>query len=1130
MKPASRLRWLALVLILSAAILSGIYWCRLYLGNEKLRTDTIEQASQRVSQLAKLQAHHMEALLLALDLSLQQFRDALQAGNQPGAELIARNILAVFPKDAIVHLSRIDVRGYFEYSTVHLAKPIYVGDRDYFGFHGRNKGKDHLFINKPIFSRSAGKWVTLVTRPIFKQNRFDGAAFISLSPEYFSSMLAKLGMGSNDVSSLLYSDGAYMARSQGIHEVFGKSVRPDRPFLSPESPVAGIYRSISSHDNVERIYAWHKVEGYSLVAVIGLEEKTVLAPVEQAIDLSYKQSAIATTLLLALIAAISYLLMRASRQQKALENSRAMLRSTLESTQDGILVVDSNGAVVDANYRFYELLRIPDELAVLGRGEGGDAQIISQRADHDGALHEINELYRTDEEHSSILNFKDGRVFDRYTRTFYQDQRRVRVWSFRDITASKRSEIALLESEAKYREVVETTDELITRVNTEGRLTFVNHMSSLYFGLPPEQCTGLPAFSFVHPDDLQTTQDAFAHWLSTDKLSLNFENRQLSRSGNISRMQWSIIPDRDPQGKIIGFSGFARDVTERKQAENKLQLAANVFTHAREGIMITDPDGTLIEVNDTFTHITGYSRDAVLGLNPKILKSGHHAPGFYFDMWRAIIENGYWSGEIWNRHKDGNLYAELLTISVVRDDAGKTQNYVGLFTDITEMKRHEEQLQYIAHYDALTGLPNRVLFADRLQQAMALSVLSGEALAVAYLDLDGFKAANDVYGHHIGDELLVAVSQRMQTVLRGVDTLSRIGGDEFVIVLTGLEHANSCDQVLARLLKAVSDPVSLGDIVIQVSASIGVTLYPQDGADADQLLRHADQAMYLAKQAGKNRYHFFDVGEAAALRTQRESLERIRQALDQHEFVLHYQPKVNLKTGKMVGAEALIRWQHPERGLLLPTQFLPVIENHPISDELGEWVIDTALAQIAQWRTARLDTVVSVNLGAHQLECNDFIQRLTALLAGHPDVQPHCLELEILETSTLGDMTQVFHTMQACRKIGVRFALDDFGTGYSSLTYLKNLPVDVLKIDHSFVRDMLDDTDDLSIVKGVIGLAAAFHRVVVAEGVETMAHAEMLLSLGCELAQGHGIAYPMPAAELPGWARNWQPEPADLYN
>lgn len=620
----------------------------------------------------------------------------------------------------------------------------------------------------------------------------------------------------------------------------------------------------------------------------------------------------------------------------------------------------------------------------------------------------------------------------------------------------------------------------------------------------------------------------------------------IARRANIASC-WS-QPIYSAQGQILGtfalYNTEARNPTdyelglidsearltslaiEQSRAESRLQMAASVFTHAREGILITDTQGNIIEANQLFTDITGYNRAEVIGKNPSLLQSGMHDQEFYSALWRSLNETGNWHGEIWNRRKNGELYAAMMTISAVQDIHGITQNYVNLFTDITPIKEHQRQLEYIAHYDALTGLPNRVLLADRLKQAMARSHRTQRSLAVLYLDLDGFKAVNDQHGHDTGDQLLMNIAHRLKEVLREGDTLARIGGDEFVAVMVDLEKPGDYEAVLNRLLIVAAEPVTINQQLLRVSASIGATLYPQDIADADQLLRHADQAMYIAKQAGKNCFHLFDVAKDIAVKTQRESIEHIRTALDRNEFVLYYQPKVNMRTGNIIGAEALVRWQHPERGILSPALFLPVIEDHPLSIELGDWVINEALRQIAQWQTLGLQMPVSVNIGALQLQRTEFVTQLAAQLAAHPQVPPENLQLEIVETSALEDIAEVADIMRRCRDLGVSFAVDDFGTGYSSLTYLKRLPAELLKIDQTFIRDMLDDPDDLAIVKGVIGLANAFHRKVIAEGVETIAHGELLIPLGCELAQGYGIARPMPAADLPGWAANWKPAPA----
>lgn len=632
---------------------------------------------------------------------------------------------------------------------------------------------------------------------------------------------------------------------------------------------------------------------------------------------------------------------------------------------------------------------------------------------------------------------------------------------------------------------------------------------------------------FVHPLDRKKAWQSINDVLEGRSKSHSLEYRMLTKDGGFKWVHdQAKVMKRDVNDKPLRMSGTYSDVTSRKEAEEKLKLAASVFTHARECITITDTQGIIIDVNDTFTAVTGYSREEAVGRNPRFLKSGKQSPEFYSDMWQELVEEGHWYGEIWNRRKNGEFYAEMKAISAVVDEQDVTTHYVALGNDITLIKEHQDKLEHIAHFDALTNLPNRSLLADRLNQAMAQCNRHKQSLAVVFLDLDGFKEVNDTYGHDVGDELLIALSIRMKEALREGDTLSRFGGDELVAVLADLTKVEECEPVLERLLLAASAPVTFGHVVINVSASIGFTLYPQDHVDADQLIRHADQAMYVAKESGKNRFHLFDTVKDGAVKVQHESLEGIRKALDNNEFVLHYQPKVNMRTGRVIGVEALIRWQHPERGLLNPIEFLPVIENNLMSIELGEWVIDNALKQIGQWNTTGLELPlnISVNIAALQLQQPDFPLKLDSLLAEHPDVEPNCLALEVLETSAIDDLHHVSIIMKNCIALGVQFALDDFGTGYSSLTYLRRLPATLIKIDQSFVRDMLCDVDDLAIVEGVIGLAKLFKRDVIAEGVETTEHGTALLEMGCELAQGYGIARPMPASEIPKWINDWKPD------
>jgi len=577
---------------------------------------------------------------------------------------------------------------------------------------------------------------------------------------------------------------------------------------------------------------------------------------------------------------------------------------------------------------------------------------------------------------------------------------------------------------------------------------------------------------------------------------------------------------------------------------SELRLAG-VIESAMDAIISVDAGQRIVLFNTAAERMFGYAAAAIMGqgleqLLPLEFRARHHghidtfavtgisarAMG-QFGQLNALRANGEEfpiEASISKTLVDGQL---LFTV-ILRDVTEGKLARMALETANRDLERSNAALQHVAHYDALTGLPNRVLLGERLTQAMARCQSQGQGplLAVAFLDVDAFKPINDAHGHEVGDALLVAVAQRLKAALREGDWLARIGGDEFVAVLQGLHQAQDCEPLLAELLSAVASPVTLAGAPMQVTASIGVTLYPADGEDADRLIRHADQAMYLAKQAGRNCYQRFNSAQASADQTLREGLSRVRKALHQHELVLHYQPKVNMRSGEVTGAEALIRWQHPERGLLPPGAFLPIIENDALSVTVGEWVIAGALAQMAAWRAAGLQLEVSVNVGSLQLQQPGFVASLAALLARHPELPRRCLEIEILETSALQDIAQVSDVMQSCQALGVRFALDDFGTGYSSLAYLKRLPAQQIKIDQTFVRDMLVDEEDLAIVKGVIGLAQAFGREVIAEGVETVAHGTLLLGLGCELAQGYGIARPMPAQELPAWVARWLPDAA----
>jgi len=585
----------------------------------------------------------------------------------------------------------------------------------------------------------------------------------------------------------------------------------------------------------------------------------------------------------------------------------------------------------------------------------------------------------------------------------------------------------------------------------------------------------------------------------------------------VARLRINNILDRD---------SMRRELVIKEQEQ---RLAASVFNHSHDGIIISNSDNQIIDVNTSFTRITGYQPTDILNKNPRFLQSGKQDKEFYQRMWNHLLKHNHWTGEFWNKHKDGHFFAVQTSISVIRNSLGGIDHFVAVFSDITLRKTHEQALKRIAYFDELTGLPNRTLLSDRMSQGIAQTQRSGKTMAVCFLDLDGFKQVNDTFGHEMGDKLLIEVTKRISSCLRKIDTLSRIGGDEFVLLLLDLNNENEFINSVERILDIVQQTFLIDNSTINISASLGVTLFPQNDNDADTLLRHADQAMYMAKQKGKNQYCLFDPHLNQQAFQHEQEINRIKQALTDNEFFLYYQPKVNLKNGQVLGFEALIRWQHPQKGLLLPADFLPIIENTDCMLEVSNWVIATALKQLNQWQQEDIKLTISINIAPCHLIQQDFVSQLQQHLAHYPNVSPEYLELEVLETAALDDVIRVSGIMKACVKLGVNFSLDDFGTGYSSLTYLRNLPARTLKIDQTFIRDMLVDPEDMAIVVGTIGLAKAFHREVIAEGVETVEHGRELIKIGCELAQGYGIAKPMPAEHINAWLQQWEIDSKIFY-
>ncbi|MCX7628563.1 MAG: EAL domain-containing protein [Methylophilaceae bacterium] len=552
---------------------------------------------------------------------------------------------------------------------------------------------------------------------------------------------------------------------------------------------------------------------------------------------------------------------------------------------------------------------------------------------------------------------------------------------------------------------------------------------------------------------------------------------------------------------------------QRREAEAKLILAARVFENSKEGILITDAGCNIISVNRAFTEISGYTEAEVLGRNPRILASGRHDKAFYREMWESIESVGSWQGEIWNRRKNGQEYIEWLVISCVRDDAGRVINYLGIFNDITERKLSEDYIRQLAHYDALTGLPNRMLMRDRLEHAIVMAQRSGDKVALLFLDLDRFKQINDTLGHGVGDALLKAAADRLLNCVREQDTVSRQGGDEFIAMLPGTDVAGA-EKVAGKILKEIVRPFEIGGHVLRISSSIGICVYPEHAQDIEALVKNADLAMYDAKAKGRNNYRVYDVSMNASAFERLQMENDLRAALEQGQFELHYQPQFDLKSGALTGCEALVRWRHPDRGMVSPASFIPVAEECGLIGQIGDWVLEEAIRQSSAWQAAGLSPVtVAVNLSALQFQDRDLAGQVRGLLAEH-GLSVEWLDLELTESVLMQGIERTLETLHQLSNMGLRLAVDDFGTGYSSLAYLKLFPIQKLKIDQTFVRDIMLDPNDAIMVRAIVVMAHSLGLAVVAEGVETEEQASFLRTIGCNQAQGYLYGRPVPAAEF----------------
>uniref|UniRef100_A0A653E3U6 cyclic-guanylate-specific phosphodiesterase n=1 Tax=Pseudomonas marincola TaxID=437900 RepID=A0A653E3U6_9PSED len=695
---------------------------------------------------------------------------------------------------------------------------------------------------------------------------------------------------------------------------------------------------------------------------------------------------------------------------------------------------------------------------------------------------------------------------------FQLDEVPVLIAIVRDITQLKRTQKQLQTSEEKFAKAFHASPDgmLITRLE-DGLLIDAN--------LGFEQITGYNREVLSHKTTVElglwakpTDRDKLIEQIKTVGSVRRQTSRIRHRNGNLCICE--ISAQMIQIGEQSCLLSIIRDITERESMQAKLQLAATVFESTIEGVVITDTQQRITAINHAFSEITGYSEAQALGQTPRILASGQHDREFFSEMWQRLNIHGHWQGEVWNRRLNNESFPAWLTINEVRDNESNLSHYVGVIADITPLKQAQARLDYQAHHDPLTGLPNRLLFETRLSAALRDAQADNQNGAVLFLDLDRFKHINDSLGHPVGDQLLVVIAERLKEQLRDLDTVSRLGGDEFIILLPGLNNSHDAETIANKLLACFTEPFNIHDHTFYISASIGISLYPVDGEDVATIVKNADAAMYQSKAKGRNRVERYTV-DLTSKSSARINLETdLRQALERNELVLHYQPKLDLASQSIIGAEALVRWNHPEYGTMLPDRFIPLAEDTGLILPLGEWVLNEACRQLHEWRQTHAEFgPLSVNLSSLQLHQPHLTETISTLLERY-QLPANLLQLEITETFIMNRTEGALRALHKLKKLGLQLAIDDFGTGYSSLSYLKQLPLDVLKIDKSFVSGLPADLSDAAISRAIITLGRNLNLTVVAEGVETEAQVQFLTSEGCEQIQGYIVSPALTAGQF----------------
>ena len=685
---------------------------------------------------------------------------------------------------------------------------------------------------------------------------------------------------------------------------------------------------------------------------------------------------------------------------------------------------------------------------------------------------------------------------------------------FADIERKYDLELKLRSSTAQLKTLFNSAPDLIWLKDTKGTYQLCNHIFESFIGVKESELKGTTDKDYANEELVEFIRAGDLKAIETGQKVVEEQWMTFAHDNRKVLLEVTKTPVYDSEKKLIGVLGVAHDITKRSESEAKLRQSATVFESTLEGVYITDKDRNILDVNQSFIDITGYSREEVIGSNPKVLSSGKHDRAFFESMWQSINKTGQWRGEIWNKRKDQTTFPQWLAINTVKDSEDNVVNYVAVFTDITEIKQSQSKLDYLAHHDALTSLPNRYYFNQRLEQALNHAKRAESKLAILFIDLDRFKNINDSFGHTAGDHLLVHLSNSLKEKVRLEDTVARISGDEFIILFEDIECTDTLVNAVEKIMSVFDTSFPIEGHNVRITASIGISLFPMDGDNSADLIRNADAAMYRAKDEGRNTYQFYtrDLTTKAFERVIMET--ELREALTNNEFYLLYQPQFNLLSKQLIGLEVLIRWRHPRFQFLPPDEFIPLAEDSGLINPIGQWVLLEACQQAKQWLDKGFNFGrIAVNISGVQVNKGELFNIVSDTLT-KTGLPASSLELEITESFIMKQAETAINQLNKLRELGVMLSIDDFGTGYSSLSYLKRLPVHKLKIDRSFVSDIPDDSDDKAIVDAIIAMGNSLGLVVIAEGVETIEQEEYVFSSGCNEVQGYFYSKPIHPEEI----------------